>query len=100
MFRGSAFALLLLLTACGPIEQRVRNSLMNAGVHKNVATCMAKMMVAKLSLFQLRRMASLGNLRDEKLSEMSFERLMHNVRALKDPEIVTVTSAAWLKCAL
>jgi hypothetical protein len=88
------------LSACGPIEGKVRNGLMNAGVHKTVATCMAGKMVDKLSVFQLNRMASLGKLQNGAATTMSRDELLHHVRALKDPEILTVTSAAWLKCAI
>jgi hypothetical protein len=91
---------LLCLTACGPIEGKVRSSLINAGIGPEPAACMAKQMVDKLSLLQLRRMASLGNFQDEKLKDMTKERFFHNVRALKDTQILTVTSAAWLKCTV
>jgi hypothetical protein len=88
------------LAACGPIEGKVRSSLINAGIGPEPATCMAKQMVDKLSLLQLRRMSSLGNFQDESVKGMTKERFFHNVRALKDPQILTVTSAAWLKCTI
>jgi hypothetical protein len=98
--RSAMVCIALGLAGCGPIEGQVRKGLMNAGIHKTVATCMSEKMVDKLSLFQLKRMASLGNLQGDKAKTMSYDRLMYNVRALKDPEILTVTSAAWLKCAV
>jgi hypothetical protein len=45
-------------------------------------------------------MSSLGNFQDESVKVMTKDRFFHNVRALKDPQILTVTSAAWLKCTL
>ncbi len=95
------FTLALGLSACGPIEGKVRNSLTRAGIAKDVSTCMAERMVDKLSIPQLRRLSSLGNFEGKKAAEikaMPYEKFMHNVRALKDPEIVGVVSLAWVKC--
>jgi predicted ThiF/HesA family dinucleotide-utilizing enzyme len=100
MIRHLPLVALLFLTGCGPIEGKVRSSLINAGIGPEPAACMAKQMVDKLSLLQLRRMASLGNFQDESVKGMTKDRFFHNVRALKDPQILTVTSAAWLKCTI
>jgi hypothetical protein len=91
------------LSACGPIESKVRNSLIRSGIAKDDSTCMAKPMSDKLSIAQLRRLATLGNFEGKstkEIREMGYDRFMHNVRALKDPEIVLVVSTAWVKCAL
>ncbi len=92
--------LCLALTACGPIEQRVRNGLVNAGLGKPKAACMAGRMVDRLSILQLKRLASLGRFQEEKITGMGFDRFMHSIRALKDPEIVAVVSTAWVACTV
>lgn len=73
---------------------------MDAGLSRSQSACMAERMVDKLSLVQLRRISALGNFRDDKLGEMSVDRFLRNIRALKDPEILTVTTRAALGCAI
>lgn len=99
-YKSLCLTLPLLLTACGPIEKKVAMGLMNAGLSRGQSDCMAVRMVDKLSVFQLKRLASLGNLQGETLKTMGWDRFMHSVRALKDPEIVGVVSTAGLACAL
>ena len=90
---------LTLLAACATPEQRVRNGLMEAGLGKASASCMADYMTDRLSLVQLKRIGSLASLKDESRS-IPMDRLLHKLRALKDPEIVSVTIAAGASCAL
>lgn len=73
---------------------------MDAGLSRSQSGCMAERMVDKLSLVQLRRISALGNFRDDKLGEMSVDRFLRNIRALKDPEILAVTTRAALGCAI
>ena len=79
---------------------RLRTGLMDAGLSRNQSACMAERMVDKLSLTQFRRIAALGNLRDDRIGEMSVDRFLRNIRALRDPEILTVTTRAALGCAI
>jgi hypothetical protein len=65
-----------------------------------MAGCMAKRMVDRLSLPQLQRLGSLANLKGKDWREMPMEQFLRNVRALQDPEIIAVTSAAALWCAV
>lgn len=90
----------LALAACASPETRVRSSLVNAGLPQKHASCMAQRMVDRLSLIQLRRLGSLGNLRDESIRQMSVDRFMHNIRSLKDAEIVAVTTTSLVACAI
>lgn len=90
----------LALSACASPEMRLRTGLMDAGLSRNQSACMAERMVDKLSLTQLRRIAALGNLRDDRIGEMSVDRFLRNIRALRDPEILTVTTRAALGCAI
>lgn len=94
------FLTTLALAACASPETRVRTSLVNAGLPTKHASCMAQRMVDRLSLMQLRRLGSLGNFRDEDIREMSVDRFMHNIRSLKDAEIVAVTTTSLVACAI
>lgn len=92
--------LLLVAAGCATPQAQLRDGLIGAGLSKRQSACMADRMVDKLSLFQLRRISALRNFKDDKLSEMSLDRFMRNIRSLKDPEIVSVTTRAALGCAI
>lgn len=103
MMRLPAICLLLsfgLVAGCATPEARLRTGLIDAGLSRQQSACMAERMVDKLSLVQLRRLSALGNFRDEKIADMTVERFLRNVRALKDPEILSVTTRAALGCAI
>ena len=88
-------AALLALAACSSPEAATRRGLMSAGIDQRTATCMAGRMVDRLSLAQLRRLAALGKAdRARDLQEM-----MHRLRSLQDPEIVSVTTTSAALCA-
>jgi hypothetical protein len=89
-----------LLASCATPQTQLREGLIGAGLPKRQSACMAERMVDKLSLLQLRRISALRNFRDEKLSDMSIDRFMRNIRSLKDPEIVSVTTRAAIGCAI
>ena len=61
-----------------------------------MAACMAERMVDRLSLAQLRRMADLPYVRDER----TMAGFLHRVRALRDREILTAASASAAACAV
>lgn len=90
---------LLLLSACATPETRLRNGLIEAGLSRGIATCMADRMVDRLSLLQLRRLAALGSLDDKPLRELTPEQFFRKVRALKDTEILGVTTTSAAICA-
>jgi hypothetical protein len=85
-----------LVSSCATPETRLRTGLVNAGVSPALAACMAERMVDRLSLMQLRRMADLPSAREAQ----SIDQFLRNVRALRDPEILTVTTAAAARCAV
>lgn len=84
------------LAACATPEARLRTGLVNAGVPPYMAGCMAERMTDRLSLMQLRRMSDLPRAREAG----DVDTFLHNVRALRDPEIIGVTAAAAARCAL
>ena len=91
---------ILALAACASPETRLRSGLMNAGLSAGQSACMADRMVDRLSLIQLRRIASLKNFEKDRLRDMSVDRFLHNIRSLEDTEILTVTTRAALGCAI
>ena len=91
---------LVALPGCATPETRLRVGLMNAGLGQNQSACMAERMVDKLSLLQLRRIASLRNFGKERIGDMSVDRFLHNIRSLEDAEILTVTTRAALSCVI
>ncbi|MCW5647158.1 MAG: hypothetical protein KIT23_08040 [Sphingopyxis sp.] len=91
--------LIVSLAACATPETRLRTGLVNAGLSKPIAACMAERMVDRLSLLQLRRLGSLASLKDKNASDLSLNEFLHKVRALKDPEILTVTTSSAALCA-
>jgi len=91
---------LFALSACATPESRVRTALLDAGLSRPIATCMAQRMVDRLSLSQLRRLSSLSSLRGERIGDLSVGELLRRARALGDPEILTVMTTAGLGCAI
>ena len=85
----------LALAACSTLEAMTRAGLVNAGIPRPTAACMAGRMVDRLSLLQLRRLSGLGKAGRSK----DRAQFLYRVRSLKDPEILgVVTSSAGL-CA-
>ena len=88
-------ASLFLVGGCATPETRLRNALIEAGLSEPLAGCMAGRMVDRLSLMQLRRLADLKQAgRAETLDAW-----LHRVRALRDPEIWSITAGAAARCA-
>jgi len=100
MRRSIVLTLLLTLTACATPEQRLQAGLEGAGLSHPMSACMAAKMIHQLSLGELQKLSSLGGLKERPIGEMSIEELMHRVRALNDPHIVSVTARAGLSCAI
>ena len=94
------FLLSLGLAGCATPETRLRTGLNNAGLSKAMSACMAERMVDRLSLVQLRRLSALGSLKDKQLTDLSLDQFLRKVRALTDPEILTVTTSSAALCAL
>lgn len=93
-------ALALTLSACATPETRLRTGLNNAGLSKAMSACMAERMVDRLSLLQLRWLSALGSLKDREITDLTLDQFLRKVRALKDPEILGVTTSSAAVCAL
>jgi hypothetical protein len=91
----------LATTACvGTLaESRVRAGLAESGLPDAMAACMAKPMATELSIGQLRKLQSLGAVRNSQNRRLTLPEFLHKVRALHDPEIIAVTGRAALSCA-
>jgi hypothetical protein len=88
------------LASCATPETRVRNGLIEAGLSRPMASCMAQRMVERLSLLQLRRLDRLSTLRDRNLRQMTPDEFLHRARALGDPETLAVMTTSAGVCAL
>ncbi len=95
-----ALAILFAVAGCATPEARLRTGLIEAGLSRNQSGCMAQRMVDRLSLIQLRRIASLKNFGSDSVRGMTVDRFLHNIRSLQDPEILAVTTRAALGCAI
>lgn len=96
MMRIGLTLALALLASCAVPEARLRAGLVNAGLSEPMAACMAERMVDRLSLAQLRRIGDLPYARGER----TVAGFLHRMRALRDTEILTVSSAAAAVCAV
>ena len=99
-WKMSAFGLATLLVGCATPETRLRNGLTNAGLSPQASACMADRMIDRLSLAQLRRLSDLSRIKEQRLGEMRVREFWRQVRALRDPEILTITARAGLSCAI
>jgi hypothetical protein len=97
---GLLIATCALLSGCATPETRIRTALIDAGLSKPVAGCMAGRMVDRLSLLQLNKLRGLGKLKDKKASQISIEEFVKRTKALQDPEILGVVSSSGVICAL
>jgi type IV pilus biogenesis protein CpaD/CtpE len=95
-----AIASLLALSACATPETRVRTALMDAGLPKPIAACMADRMVDRLSLIQLNRLSGLKKLRGQNVRTLTVDEFLKRTRSLQDPEILGVVTSSGLICAV
>ena len=90
----------LALSACTTPETRVRTALMDAGLSRPIAACMADRMVDRLSLIQLNKLSGLKKLRGQDMRKITVEDFLKRTRSLQDPEIFGVVSSSGLICAI
>lgn len=95
-----ATLLAVALAGCATPETRIRNALVEAGLSKPIAACMADRMVDRLSLGQLNKLRGLGKLQDKKAKSLSIEEFVKRTKALQDAEIVSVVTSSGVICAI
>lgn len=83
------------LSGCAVPEARLRTGLVNAGLPRPMAACMAERMVDRLSLKQLLRIADLPKAREAE----TVPQFLNRVRALGDLEILAVATSSAALCA-
>jgi len=90
------------LSACATmsVEQRVEAKLVDAGLNPPMARCMAHRLVKKLSVAQLRELGRLAALSHRPGGQLSVDELAYRLRAIDDPEIVSVVVGSGLECAI
>ncbi len=91
---------LLALSACATPETRVRTALVDAGLPRPIASCMAQRMVDRLSLGQLQRLSRLSGLREQQIGQLTVREFLRRTAALGDPKILSVVTTAGLGCAI
>jgi hypothetical protein len=97
---GVPLLLAATLAGCATPETRIRNALVEAGLPKPIAGCMADRMVDRLSLVQLNKLRGLGKLQEKKSRKLSIEEFVKRTKALQDPEILGVVTSSGLICAV
>lgn len=92
---GTAALLVLALAGCASklAEGRVRSALVDAGLSKGNASCMAERMTDRLSIQQLRKLQALQG------PKRSLSDYVSTVQRVGDRELVEVTVSSALLCA-
>jgi hypothetical protein len=93
-------ALLLSLSACATPETRLATGLTEAGLSKHASACLAREMADDLTLGQLIKVSKLGAFRETSIRHMSMADFIRATRALQDPAILKIASAAAIICTI
>ena len=100
MKRATLLLPLLALAGCAITpEQRVNAALQEAGLSPKIARCMAGRLTSRLSTAQLKELKSLTKNRQPG-EKMTVKRILRRMAELGDPEIVSVTTTAAIKCEI
>lgn len=97
---GAMLAAVLALAGCSAtVEDRVERGLVDAGVPKPMATCMAGRMASRLSVLQLRKLARLKPREGEADGPLTISEYLERVRRVDDPEVLEVAATSAAVCA-
>ena len=95
--RGMAAALLLPFALAGCVqkiaESRVRTALVGAGLSEDISACMARRMVDRLTISQLRKLQALQG------PKRTVAQYVEMVRRVGDRDVLEVTSSSAVLCA-
>ncbi|QWC56365.1 hypothetical protein F7D01_04025 [Erythrobacter sp. 3-20A1M] len=93
-------AIALLTGGCAQriAESRVRSALLDAGLSRNNADCMAERMVDRLTIDQLKKLEGMKARRGESDKPTSLRDFVNRVRRVGDGEVVTVTASSAALC--
>ncbi len=92
--------LLLLLAGCASPESQIKSALLDAGLSKPMASCMATRMADQLSYAQLWKLRELKNLKNADAQSLSIEEFMTNSKSLQDPKIMGIITKSGVICAI
>jgi uncharacterized protein with von Willebrand factor type A (vWA) domain len=97
-----ALAAALMATGCvqAITESRVESALLDAGLSKRNASCMAERMVDRLTISQLRKLERLQARPGERDRPISIGDYLDRVRRVGDAEVIAVTSTSAGLCAI
>lgn len=100
MMRLSSLVLLAALAAaCTTTKQsRVRTALLDAGVPKPLAECMAEPLGRDLSVSQLRSLQRVSALGERRINELNPREVIDMLQKNLDPETVGVVTRAGFGC--
>lgn len=92
---GVAILLPLALGACVErvVEGRVQSALIDAGLPQDISTCMARRMVDRLTIGQLRKLKALQG------AKRTIPQYIEAVRRVGDREVLEVTASSAALCA-
>lgn len=94
-------ASLALVAGCAkPLEGRVAEQLVAAGLSEPVARCMAQRWTDRLSVLQLRRIAATADAMKNAEGRVTLARFVTALRQMDDPEIKVVVTRSAAICAL
>lgn len=102
MKKTAVLLALSLLGGCAQTvaESRVRSALVDAGVSERESQCMAKRMVDRLSIAQLKKLEGLKAKAGEAPVPTSLDGYVERVRRVGDAEVVAVTASSAGLCAV
>ena len=88
------------LSGCATLyENHIESKLVDAGLSRPAAACLADRMVDRLSRRQLDSLGRLAGGSDRPISDMNVAQFLRQYRAALDPEIYSVLAGAGLRCA-
>lgn len=92
----------LLLAGCAQTiaESRVRSALVDAGLDRGNADCMANRMVDRLTIAQLRKLEGLKPQGNEPAQPTTLEGYVERVARVGDAEVLAVTSSSAALCVV
>ncbi len=95
--RAAVGVALLALALSGCVERiaesRVRSALVDAGLPDDISTCMARRMVDRLTISQLRKLRALQG------PKRTVAQYVEAVRQVGDRDVIEVTSSSAVLCA-
>lgn len=100
VFLPLCLAIPLLASACASPRTQLTAGLREAGMGPKMANCMGRSMADDLSVGQLLKLSKLGKFREKSAKDMSMAEFLKATRALQDPEILKIATAASVSCAI